>query len=72
MFFLAQGRGRESKAPGGRGGRFLNRKIFKIPGGEGVGSPGVGGDGRVSAANWGSFFWGGGLPFFFGAEMSTR
>ena len=34
------------------------------------------GAGRVSAANWGVFFWGGGgaliFFFFFGAEMSTK
>ena len=31
------------------------------------------GPGRVSAANWRIFFWGGGAKYFFGgAEMSTK
>ena len=63
---LGEGKG-ESEAPGGGGGaRFFYENSRR----GGVSRRGRGrGAGRVSAANWGR---GGGLTFFFGAEMSTK
>ena len=57
FLLLGEGEG-ESEAPGGGGDRFSIENPR-----EGGGFPGLGGAGRVSAANWG--MGGGGLNIFF-------
>ena len=71
MFFIfsAQGRGKGSEGPGGRGGRFFMENPRR-----GGGSPRrVGAGGRGSRRVFEGIFLGGGvLNIFFGAEIPTK
>ena len=69
-FLLGEGEGGVRGAGRGDGDRVF---LLKIPGGGGAFQDGRGWvAGRVSVANLGNFFGGGGAIFVFGAEMSTK